>query len=151
MTDFWNDIKEAEVSYPVIPEGEYNGIITGYEMDEVGEQNKAICRLTIVLQNNPGRFLSDNSAPVDGQSVEYTIWFPTEEDKQTPARYGRGTMYDITVRRIRKFFDSVGINPSDYASMDEAFEASKNAKVVVSIGNRSLDDGSITDYVKKVS
>lgn len=151
IENIWNDVREAEDSYPIIPEGEYNGVVAGWEFDEVGENASPIVRVSIILQNNPGRMLSDNSAPVDGQSIEYTIWLPRDEDRVTPAKYGRGTMYDIAVRRLRKFFSACNVNPGEYNTMDEAFEACKNQNVIVSIGNRSLDDGSLTDFVRRVS
>jgi len=151
LDNIWKEVQESVDTYPIIPEGEYNAVIQGYEFDEVGENASPIARVMLVFQNNPAAMLSDNSAPIDGQTAEYTIWFPREEDKQTPARYGRGTMFDVAVRRLKAFFQACGVDPKQYNSMEEAFEACKNARVVVSVGNRSLDDGSLTDFIKKVS
>ena len=149
----FGDLKNAPDTTPVIPAGDYNGVVAGWQIDTVETQDgeRDILRIIITLQGNPGVMLSDNSAPVDGQNVEYAIFLPTEEDKHQPAKFGRGSLYDISIRKIKRFFKVCGTDPNDFNTFEEALDACKGAQVVVSITNGQTDDGTLFDRVSRIS
>jgi len=149
----WEDLKDIEEQVPVVPAGDYNAVIVGTELDQVQTQNgdlRDVIRVQLVFQGNPNAFLTDNQTPVDGQSAEYTIFLPNEQDKTLPAKFGRGTMYDVSLRRLKRFFKAVGVNPENYSSLEEALEQVKDAQVVVSVSNTTSEDGTIYDRVSSI-
>ena len=149
----WEDLKEIEEQVPVVPAGDYNAVVVGAELDQVQTQNgdlRDVIRVQLVFQGNPNTFLTDNQTPVDGQSAEYTIFLPSEQDKTIPAKFGRGTMYDVSLRRLKRFFKAVGVNPENYNSLEEALEQVKDAQVIVSVSNTTSEDGTIYDRVSAI-
>ena len=149
-----NDLKDVNEVSPVIPAGDYNGMILNWEADSFQTKDgveSEVIRVMINLQNNPGCMLSDKSAPADGQNVEYTIFLPKEEDKQLPAKFGRGSMYDVSVKKIKRFFKQCGVNLDEKNTLDEAFDDCVNAQVVVTITNYQSEDGTVYDRVSKIS
>ncbi len=153
LNDIFDDVKQAAEEVPVIPAGDYNGLVQGWQIDTVETQDgeREVLRLVITLQENPGVYLSDNSAPVDGQNVEYSIFLPNDADKNVPAKFGRGSLYDVSIRKLKRLFKVCGVNPEDYNSFEEALDACRNSKVVVSISNYTSDDGTLYDRVAKIS
>lgn len=153
MSNIWEDLKEIQDQVPVVPAGDYNAVVVGASLDQIQTQNgelRDVIRVQLVFQGNPSAFLTDGTTPVDGQSAEYTIFLPSEQDKSIPAKFGRGTLYDVALRRLKRFFKATGINPEDYSSLEEALEAVKDAQVVVSVSNTTGEDGTIYDRVSAI-
>jgi len=153
MSDFWKDLVEIEEQVPVIPAGDYNAIIVSAELDQIQTQNgelRDVIRVQLVFQGNPSAYLTDGRTPIDGQSAEYTIFLPTEQDKTIPAKYGRGTMYDVSLRKLKRFFKAVGVNPENYNSLEEALQQVKDAQVVVTVSNFTAEDGTVYDRVSAI-
>lgn len=152
MDGLFKDLKDAPENAPVIPAGDYNAVVQGFQFDTVDTKDgeRDVLRLVLTPQGNAGVMLSDKSAPVDGQTIEYTIFLPNEADKQTPAMFGRGSMYDISVRKMKKLFKACGVDPAQYSSLEEALEACKNASVVITIQNNQTEDGTLYDRCTRI-
>lgn len=148
----FEDVKGAPEAAPVIPQGDYNAVIGGWELAEVETQEgpRDVLRIYLTLQGNPGIMLSDGSLPVDGQTIEYTIFLPDERDKQVPSRYGRGSMYDVGVRRLKSFFKACGVDLGQHPNLESALDACKGAQVRVRITNVQAEDGTIYDRVQRI-
>ena len=148
----FEDVRKAPEVQPVIPQGDYNAVLMGYELAEVevNGEPRPVLRLVFSLQGNPGVMLSDGSMPVDGQTVEYTMFLPDERDKEVPAKFSRGSMYDVAVRRLKAFFKSCGVDPAMYATFEEALEACKGAQVVIRVVNVQTEDGTVFDRVQRI-
>ncbi len=153
LDNIFDDVKQAEEQAPVIPPGDYNGIVQGWQIDtvETQEGEREVLRLVITLQENPGVYLSGTSSLVDGQNVEYSIFLPNEADKNVPARFGRGSLYDISIRKLKRLFKVCGVNPEDHNSFEEALDACRDSRVIVSISNYTAEDGTVYDKVSKIS
>jgi len=152
MEQLFEDLKTAEEQSPVIPPGTYQGQVTAWSIDEVETSDgpRSVIRLQIVLQGNVGAMLSDNVTPVDGQSVEYSVFLPDERDKHIPSKYGRGTMYDVSLRKLKRLFKACGVDVGQFGSLEEALEACKGAQVSVVIDNRTTEEGILYDRVVRI-
>jgi hypothetical protein len=153
METLFEDIKKVEAQIPVIPTGDYQVVVSSWEADEIDTQDgkREIIRINLVFQNNPGARLTDNQTPVDGQTAEYTLFLPRPEDAQVPAKFGRGTMYDLSLRKIRRFFEVCGVDMNGVGSMEEALNKCVGKTLVASVDNRTTEDGSLFDRVTKLS
>lgn len=151
--ELFQDIKSVEAQPPIVPQGDYNAVVSAWTLETIETRDgdtREVIRITLTYQNNPGMFLSDGITPVDGQTAQYTIFLPTEADKTKPSEYGRGTMYDVSVRRLRRFFESCGVNLEACADLESALEQCKGATVVAQVGTRAGSDGIIYDFIRSI-
>jgi len=151
--NLFNDVKNIEEQVPVVPAGIYEAIIQDVYVDTVETKNgdRNILRIILVLQGNAGALMTDNSSPVDGTTMEYGIFLPDESDKAMPSKFGRGeTMYEVSVRKLKKFFKKAGIDPTQFPSFEDAINALKGAQVKVEIENKMTDDGIYFDNIKRI-
>ena len=151
--ELYKDLQEAPDKTPIIPQGSYQGQVSGYKVDEVqmkSGEKKDIIRISITLQGNQGFMLTDNKTPVDGQTVEYGIFLPAEDDKLKPSRFGRGTMWDISVHKLKRFFRTCGVDLEAAGSLEEALGSAVGATLTVEIADKMTEDGSLYDYVRKL-
>ncbi len=148
--ELFQDVKGVEAQPPIIPQDDYNAVVSSVTIDTVETQDgetREVIRAHLTFQNNPGRMLTDGVTPVDGQTAEYTIFIPNEADKSRPAKYGRGSMYDVSLRRIRYFLEACGVNPEQCADLSEALNACAGATVIVRVGTRTSQEGIIYDQI----
>lgn len=150
LNNLFNDLKQTSDQPPVIPAGDYNAVVVGWEIEQVQTQDgepREVLRIALVFQGNSGVMLTDNQTPLDGQSAEYSIFLPDERDKTIPAKFGRGTMYDVSLRKLKRFFKACGVDPAQYPSFEDALNACKDAQVMVRVANGTTEDGLLYDRV----
>jgi len=149
----FNDIKDAPATVPVVPAGDYLAVVQGTTLEDVelksGEMRKVL-RIFLTLQGNQGIMLSDGSAPVDGTVLDYSIFLPDEADKAVPSKFGKGTMYDVSVRKLKKTFLATGVDPAQYPSLEEALDAMVGAQVIVRVQNKTTEDGTPYEVVQSI-
>lgn len=151
--DLFRDLQTVEAQPPVVPQGDYNAVISAWTIETVetkeGDQREVL-RIALTYQNNPGVFLTDGVTPLDGQTAQYSIFLPNEADKHRPAEFGRGTLYDVSLRKLRRFFEACGVNPEQASSFEEALDQCKGATVIVQVGTRVGQDGITYDFVRGI-
>lgn len=153
MNSLFQDLKQVSDQPPVIPAGDYNAVVVGWEIDQVQTQDgqtREVLRIALVFQNNPSVVLTDNTTPLDGQSAEYSIFLPDERDKSIPAKYGRGTMYDVSLRKLKRFFKACGVDPAQYPSIEQALDACRDSQVMVRVANGTTEDGLLYDRITAI-
>jgi len=151
--ELFSDLKAVEAQPPIVPQGDYNAVISSWTIETVetreGDQREVL-RISLTYQNNPGVFLSDGVTPLDGQTAQYSIFLPNEADKHRPSEFGRGTMYDVSLRKLKRFFEACGVDPSTCSSFEEALEQCRGSTVIVSVGTRTGQDGILYDFIRTI-
>ena len=149
----FEDLKNVPDQLPVIPAGSYTGVVSGHLIDVVDTKDglqKNVLRVQITLQGNESVVMTDGETLVDGAVVEYTIWLPDEADKNVPSKFGKGTMYDASLRKLKNFFKVCGVELDQYSSLSEALQSVNGTQVIVEITNETTDDGLMYERVKRV-
>jgi len=150
--ELFRDLKAVEDQPPVIPEGDYTAVVTGAYLDSIETEDgtREVIRVNLTFQGNPNTFLTDGNTPVDGQVGQLTIFLPSPEDHNRPAQFSRGTMYDVSLRRLKRFFKACGVNLEDESSLEEALQKCQDATVIVHVVNRLGQDGMQYDQIQYI-
>jgi len=148
--DFLNDWENVQLAY--IPEGWYVGTITNALFETIqskeGTEYKVI-RLTVLLEGNLDKMLSDGITPVDGQLVEYTIFLPNPDDANKPAPKGSKfpNRYYHDLYKFKRLVASFGLTKEDLIDKeyDEIAQLFLNKPASVKIRNKVSDDGTVRE------
>jgi len=110
LKDLAQDFNDVSEKAPILPAATYNALFTDWYEDGMDGDYP---RLTLVftLQDNP-TFQFPDGTPVDGSTINYSLFLPQEEDKTKKARFGRGTEWEVRIRRIKQTIKRLGGDPN---------------------------------------
>ena len=148
LDQFKEQFAELPDQLPLVPEGNFNAVFSGYQEDH----DNCILRLRFTLQNNPGICFPGTQAPVDGSQVEMTLWLPKPEDWSQPANFG--ARYDSEGHRrlaqVKRALKNLGIE--DFSQdLATAIQAALNTPVIVTVKHRQVDDATYEQVSKIMS
>jgi len=148
----FNDLRSIEDQPAVIPTGDYSAVITSAVLDtiETEDGTREVIRVNLTFQGNHGLTLTDGITPIDGQVAQYTIFLPTPEDQNRPAQFSRGSMYDVSLRRLKRFFKACGVNLQNESSLETALQKCQGATVIAHVVTQLGSDGLQYDRVQYI-
>jgi len=144
-TDF--NVGEEYKIAPVVPNGVYEGYITGVHFDA------SDCALVwdLSLKADDDIFMSDNETPVSGVTMQYKNWFPREGDDQKRTKTGKMTKRQAKINMLADFQKKMRINMNTKEAIMEGVQNAEwiGIEVIVTVEVRSYE-GRISNQIKEM-
>jgi hypothetical protein len=144
LQDLSADFQEVTEKAPLLPAARYNALLTDW-FEEGMDSEYPRLTLVFILQDNSA-FQFPDGTPVDGSTINYSLFLPQPEDKTKKARFGRGTEWEARIRRIKQTIRRLGGDPGgDPAAELEALKG--NSVVSIDIAHKATDDGDVFERI----
>ena len=147
LQDLAGDFTEVSERAPLLPPARYSALLTDwFEEGMDGEYPRLV--LVFTLQDNPA-FQFPDGTPVDGSTVNYSLFLPQPEDKAKKARFGRGTEWEARIRRIKTAIRNLGGDPNA-DPVSELDRLKGQAYVALDVEHKTNDEGDVFERITKI-
>jgi hypothetical protein len=143
MTDISNidtnfDVEDDAVEEPLIPNGDYQGMVTDVTLDLEG----AMIVWDVVITCDPEMLASDLETPINGMTVQYRNFLPKVGDENEMAKNGKVTKKQSKINMLMDFAKKMDIKLGSMKNIQQSIEnkAWAGLEVLVKVYAETFED-----------